>query len=111
MKYVQLGNSGLIVSKLAFGAMTFGSGNIPSVYKVGQDQAQVLVDQALDAGINFFDTADAYAEGQSEVMLGGCWGRVGRKRLSLPKQAIGWVQGLSKPVYPASIYLLHVRRV
>ncbi|AKG36457.1 aldo/keto reductase [Paenibacillus durus] len=70
MKYVRLGNSGLIVSKLAFGAMTFGSGNIPSVYKVGQDQAQELVDRALAAGINFFDTADAYADGQSEEMLG-----------------------------------------
>ncbi|AJY76857.1 aldo/keto reductase [Paenibacillus beijingensis] len=70
MKYVQLGNSGLIVSKLAFGAMTFGSGNIPSVYKVGEDQAQELVDRALAAGINFFDTADAYADGQSEEMLG-----------------------------------------
>ncbi|MCZ8517708.1 aldo/keto reductase [Paenibacillus filicis] len=70
MKYGQLGNSGLIVSKLAFGAMTFGSGNIPSVYKVGQDQAQKLVDLALDAGINFFDTADGYADGQSEEILG-----------------------------------------
>ncbi|QYR21864.1 aldo/keto reductase [Paenibacillus sp. sptzw28] len=70
MKYVQLGNSGLIVSKLAFGAMTFGYGNIPSVYKVGQDQSQELVDRALAAGINFFDTADAYADGQSEEMLG-----------------------------------------
>lgn len=70
MKYVQLGNSGLIVSKLAFGAMTFGSGNNPSVYKVGQDQAQELVDRALEAGINFFDTADGYADGQSEEMLG-----------------------------------------
>lgn len=70
MKYVQLGNSGLIVSKLAFGAMTFGSGNVPSVYKVGQDQAQEMVDRALAAGINFFDTADAYADGQSEEMLG-----------------------------------------
>ncbi|MBW7455547.1 aldo/keto reductase, partial [Paenibacillus sepulcri] len=70
MKYVQLGNSGLIVSRLAFGAMTFGTGNIPSVYKVGQDHAQGLIDQALAAGINFFDTADGYADGQSEEMLG-----------------------------------------
>ncbi|MCM2534457.1 aldo/keto reductase [Neobacillus pocheonensis] len=70
MKYVRLGKSGLIVSKLAFGAMTFGSGNIPSVYKVGEGQAKELVDKALDAGINFFDTADAYADGQSEEILG-----------------------------------------
>ncbi|MGG3624702.1 aldo/keto reductase [Bacillus gobiensis] len=70
MKYVQLGKSGLIVSRLAFGAMTFGSGKIPSVYKVSQDQAKELVGQALEAGINFFDTADAYADGQSEEILG-----------------------------------------
>ncbi|MFD0697410.1 aldo/keto reductase [Paenibacillus sp. GCM10027628] len=70
MKYTRLGNSGLIVSRLAFGTMTFGSGNIPSVYKVDQDVAQNLVDHALDVGINFFDTADAYADGQSEEMLG-----------------------------------------
>lgn len=76
MEYVQLGHSGLIVSKLAFGSMTFGSGNVPSVYKVGEDQAQELVDQALAAGINFFDTADAYADGQSEEILG----RLLRKR-------------------------------
>ncbi|EFM09167.1 aldo/keto reductase [Paenibacillus curdlanolyticus YK9] len=70
MKYTQLGQSGLIVSKLAFGSMTFGSGNIPSVYKVADNEAQTMVDQALDAGINFFDTADAYADGQGEVILG-----------------------------------------
>lgn len=70
MIYSRLGHSGLIVSKLAFGAMTFGSGNFPTVYKVGRDEAQQLVDRALDAGVNFFDTADAYADGQSEEMLG-----------------------------------------
>ncbi|MDQ0877670.1 aryl-alcohol dehydrogenase-like predicted oxidoreductase [Paenibacillus sp. V4I3] len=70
MKYAILGQSGLIVSRLAFGAMTFGSGNNPSVYKVDQSGAQQLVDRALDAGINFFDTADGYADGQSEEMLG-----------------------------------------
>jgi len=70
MKYVRLGQSGLLVSRLAFGAMTFGSGNNPSVYKVDLSGAQQLVDRALDAGINFFDTADGYADGQSEEMLG-----------------------------------------
>lgn len=70
MKYSKLGNSGLVISKLAFGAMTFGSGNIPSIYKVGQRDAKVLIERALEAGINIFDTADAYADGQSEIMLG-----------------------------------------
>ncbi|MGF7035963.1 aryl-alcohol dehydrogenase-like predicted oxidoreductase [Paenibacillus mucilaginosus] len=70
MKYTVLGQSGLLVSRLAFGAMTFGTGNMPSIYKVDESGAQELVDRALDAGINFFDTADGYADGQSEEMLG-----------------------------------------
>jgi aryl-alcohol dehydrogenase-like predicted oxidoreductase len=70
MRYARLGDTGLVVSRLAFGAMTFGSGNIPTVYKVGRDDARTLVDRALAAGINFFDTADGYAAGQSETMLG-----------------------------------------
>jgi len=70
MQYARFGNTGLVVSRLAFGAMTFGSGNVPAVYKVDERGAGDLVGQALDAGVNFFDTADAYADGQSEVMLG-----------------------------------------
>lgn len=70
MQYTHLGHSGLIVSRLAFGAMTFGTGNLPSVYKVDERSAEALVGRALDAGINLFDTADAYADGQSETLLG-----------------------------------------
>src|SRR5687768_4660266 len=70
MRYQRFGNTGLVVSRLAFGAMTFGTGNIPAVYKVGDGDAARLVDRALDAGVNFFDTADAYADGNSERMLG-----------------------------------------
>ena len=51
--------------------MTFTSGNraIASIYKVGAELANELVDVALDAGVNFFDTADAYAGGESEALL------------------------------------------
>lgn len=71
MKYGKLGNTGLIVSRLSFGAMTFGDDpSISSIYKVNQQTAQEMVDKALDAGINFFDTADGYSGGQSEIMLG-----------------------------------------
>ena len=71
MKYTNLGNTGLIVSRLSFGAMTFGSDpSITSIYKVNQEDAKKMVNKALDAGINFFDTADGYAHGQSEEMLG-----------------------------------------
>jgi aryl-alcohol dehydrogenase-like predicted oxidoreductase len=73
MQYSRLGNTGLIVSRLAFGSMTFGSSTNPAfaaVYKVDQAGADALVGQALDAGINFFNSADVYAAGESERMLG-----------------------------------------
>ena len=72
MQYTTLGNTGLIVSRLAFGAMTFTAGNRDhaAIYKVGAADAAQLVDRALDAGINVFDTADGYAGGESEQLLG-----------------------------------------
>src|SRR5690242_6067655 len=79
MQYTQLGNTGLIVSRSAFGCMTFGSGEgaFGSVYKVDQKVANELVARALDEGVNFFNTVDAYANGQSEVML---WQALGKRR-------------------------------
>jgi aryl-alcohol dehydrogenase-like predicted oxidoreductase len=72
VQYTLLGNTGLTVSRLGFGAMTFTAGNrdIASIYKVGAELADELVGLALDAGITFFDTADAYANGESESLLG-----------------------------------------
>jgi len=72
MKYASLGSTGLIVSRLAFGAMTFTAGNkdIGSIYKVGAKLADELVGRSLDAGVNLFDTADGYANGESETLLG-----------------------------------------
>jgi aryl-alcohol dehydrogenase-like predicted oxidoreductase len=72
LQYSLLGNTGLIVSRLAFGAMTFTSGNrsINTVFKTDSTTAGALVGRALDAGVNFFDTADGYAGGQSEQILG-----------------------------------------
>lgn len=77
MKYARLGDTGLVVSKLGFGAMTFGSGEgklAEAVYKVDQAGADALVAQAMDAGVNHFNTADIYAGGQSEAMLGKALG-------------------------------------
>ena len=72
MQYTLLGNTGLTVSRHAFGAMTFTAGNrdLGAIYKVGADLAGELVGRALEAGINFFDTADGYAGGESEALLG-----------------------------------------
>jgi aryl-alcohol dehydrogenase-like predicted oxidoreductase len=72
MQYTTLGNTGLLVSRLSLGTMTFGGGE--GLYKVigGVDQkgADELVKASIDGGINFFDTADVYSEGESETTLG-----------------------------------------
>jgi aryl-alcohol dehydrogenase-like predicted oxidoreductase len=72
MDYMMLGNSGLAVSRLAFGAMTFTNGgkSMASINKVDQQLADAMVGSARDAGVNFFDTADVYDRGESEVVLG-----------------------------------------
>ncbi len=72
MQYTRLGTTGLVVSRLAFGALTFTLGNkrLGSFYKVGEAGAQELIGAALDHGVNFFDTADVYASGESEAILG-----------------------------------------
>src|SRR6202041_4058428 len=72
MKYATLGNTGLLVSKLCFGTMTFGDGRgiFKAIGSVGQAGADELVKTSIDRGINFFDTADNYTEGESEKILG-----------------------------------------
>src|ERR1700678_2986031 len=72
MEYATLGNTGLLVSKLCFGTMTFGDGRglFKALSTVGQSGADELVKTAIDGGINFFDTADNYTEGESERILG-----------------------------------------
>ena len=72
MKYATLGNTGLLVSKLCFGTMTFGDGRgmFKLIGAVGQTAADELVKTSIESGINFFDTADVYTEGESEKILG-----------------------------------------
>jgi aryl-alcohol dehydrogenase-like predicted oxidoreductase len=72
MEYTTLGNTGLLVSKLCFGTMTFGDGRglFKGISAVGQAGADKMVKTSIDAGINFFDTADNYTDGESEKILG-----------------------------------------
>src|SRR6516225_10254627 len=72
MQYTTLGNTGLLVSRLCLGTMTFGEGKgiYHSIGAVDQKGADQLVKAAIEGGINFFDTADVYSEGQSEQTLG-----------------------------------------
>src|ERR1700677_99745 len=72
MHYKTLGNTGLLVSTLCFGTMTFGDGRgfFKAIGAVGQSEADDLVKASVEGGINFFDTADVYSEGESEKTLG-----------------------------------------
>jgi aryl-alcohol dehydrogenase-like predicted oxidoreductase len=72
MQYKTLGNTGLLVSSLCFGTMTFsgGSGIWKVIGTVDQAGADDLVKASIEAGINFFDTADVYSDGESEKTLG-----------------------------------------
>jgi len=69
MKYRPLANTGVFVSELCLGAMTFGS-QWEMIGALGQKEADALVHRSLDEGINFFDTADVYSSGESEEILG-----------------------------------------
>lgn len=72
MRYRRLGHSGLFVSELCLGTMTFGGSEDMwgQIGQLRQEEADRLVKTALDAGINFFDTANVYASGRSEEILG-----------------------------------------
>lgn len=71
MKYRTLGNTGLFVSEMCLGTMTFGGrGHWTAIGTLDQSAADRLVARALEAGINFIDTADVYSEGLSEEMVG-----------------------------------------
>ena len=104
MKYATLGTSGLNVSRIGFGALTFTQGNtsLRSVYKVGAGLADALVGRALDAGVNFFDTADVYADGESETLLGAAL-RPHRDDVILTTKVGNSRGGLSKAHILASI--------
>ena len=81
MKYNLLGNTGLKVSELCLGTMTFGGqGMWTAIGALPQNEANELVKQSVDAGINFIDTANVYSEGLSEMMTGQAIRDLGLKR-------------------------------
>jgi aryl-alcohol dehydrogenase-like predicted oxidoreductase len=89
MKMRFLGNSGVKVSEICFGAMTFGGkGYWKYIGELEQKDANELIKIALDGGVNFFDTADVYSEGLSEIMLGKALGNH-RKEIILATKVRG----------------------
>ncbi|MEH2392406.1 MAG: aldo/keto reductase [Nostoc sp.] len=81
MRYNKLGSTGLFVSELCFGTMTFGGRGPTSVIgKVQQTEADTLLARSFEAGINLIDTADIYSEGNSERITGQVLKNLGTKR-------------------------------
>ena len=81
MRYKSLGKTGLFVSELCLGAMTFGGkGFWQAIGKLAHAEVETIIGTSLDAGINFIDTADVYSEGESEKLVGAALKALGRPR-------------------------------
>ena len=111
MRYNQLGRTGLFVSEVCLGTMTFGGTESDGFWGVlgalQQDEVDDLVGRALAQGVNFFDTADIYAYGRSETLLGqalknlgvarktSCWERKSRARWGWGRTIAARAEGTS----------------
>src|SRR5213083_1728984 len=94
MQYNRLGDTGLIVSRMAFGAMTFGAAKgtiFEAISRVDQKLATELVAKALAVGITHFNTADVYTGGQSEEFLAKALG--GRRKEIVISTKVGFRSG------------------
>ena len=84
MKYKQLGRTGLYVSEICLGTMTFGGGQDAGIWKaigsLPQGEVDAIMQSALASGVNFFDTADVYSFGESEKRLGQSLKNLGAAR-------------------------------
>lgn len=93
MRYRVLGRTGLKVSELSLGAMTFGGSGatLKAIGALDEKQSTEMIARALDAGINFFDTADGYGDGESETILGKVLGS--RRRDVVIATKVGFPSG------------------
>ncbi|KAG1178167.1 hypothetical protein G6F70_000302 [Rhizopus microsporus] len=82
MQYVRFGNTGMKVSRFCLGCMTYGSSKWQAWVK-DEEESLELIGKAYEAGINFFDTADAYSNGESERVLGKAI-----KKFNMPRSRI-----------------------
>ena len=89
MEYRSLGRSGLKVPELCFGTGTFGAGNefFKAWGDTSQDDARKLIDICMEAGLNFFDTANVYSDGASETILGKAIAHLKREDVLLSTKA------------------------
>lgn len=80
MEYTKLGTTGLEVSRICLGCMSFGEpGRGGHPWSLGEDSARPIIAMALEAGVNFFDTANVYSDGSSEEIVGKVLSELGRR--------------------------------
>ena len=98
MEYVTLGTSDLKVSKICLGCMSFGEKTKTWPWTLDQAQTDIIIKKALDLGINFFDTANCYANGTSEVFIGNSFKKFVKDRKDIiVATKVRWNEGqLSK---------------
>ena len=105
MEYVRLGHSGLMVSRVCLGTMGFGTPGKLFPWCVGYETSEAIVKECLDNGINFFDTANVYTEGESEEFLGRALKKYARREevviatkcgINMQKEARPNTKGLSR---------------
>ena len=80
MEYIKLGKSDLNVSRLCLGCMSFGKENDLLKWVLNQEQTDEIIKKALDLGINFFDTANIYSGGTSEIFIGNSFKKFVKNR-------------------------------
>ena len=90
MKYTQLGNTGIEVSRICVGCMSYGK---PSkdfhLWTLDQEETTKMIKHALDLGVNFFDTANGYSHGTSEEFLGKALKDLGVARVAEVAERLG----------------------
>ena len=114
MKYTQLGNTGIEVSRICVGCMSYGK---PSedfhLWTLNQEETTKMIKHALDLGVNFFDTANVYSHGTSEEFLGKALKDLGVARVAevaerlgvtMTEVALAWLltRGVAAPIVGAT---------
>jgi aryl-alcohol dehydrogenase-like predicted oxidoreductase len=114
MKYTQLGNTGIEVSRICVGCMSYGK---PSedfhLWTLDQEETTKMIKHALDLGVNFFDTANGYSHGTSEGFLGKALKDLGVARVAevaeclgvtMTEVALAWLlkRGVAAPIVGAT---------
>jgi aryl-alcohol dehydrogenase-like predicted oxidoreductase len=91
MEYTTLGSTGMEVSRICLGGMSFGTENEFHDWVLEAEESREIIERAIDLGINFFDTANVYSMGESERILGNVLGEYDRD-----EQVVDWEEPASR---------------